>query len=68
MRMKATYKISFCMDSNCINYFEDSCMVALAEKGTEIEPFDNEIRDSEECKEFIAGTFLAYVIDLGEED
>ncbi len=68
--MKVTYDNAFCMDSKCIHYFEDTCMVAMAEKGTEIEP-DNipgRLRDSKECKEFKAGTFLAYEVDLKEED
>jgi len=66
--MKAIYKNSFCMDNSCMNYFEDSCMVALAEKGTEIEPFSDKERDSRDCKEFIAGTFLLYEVDLGEDE
>ena len=68
--MQATYDNAFCMDSKCIHYFEDTCMVAMAEKGTEIEPDNNpgRLRDSKECKEFKAGTHLAYEINLGEED
>lgn len=66
--MKATYDNSFCMDNKCINYFETSCMVALSEKGTEIEPYTDKERDSKNCKEFIPGTFLIYEVDLTEED
>lgn len=66
--MKATFENSFCMDSKCIHYFEDMCMVALEEKGTEIKPYTNKERDSQDCKEFKAGTFLIYEVDLKEED
>lgn len=66
--MKATYDNSFCMDSSCIHYFEDSCMIALAEKGTEIEPLDEMAQNGKKCEEHKAGTFLQYVVDLGEED
>lgn len=61
--MKAIYKNSFCTNSDCINYFEDMCMIAMAEKGTDIEPFNNKERDSKKCKEFKAGTFLRYVVE-----
>ncbi len=66
--MKATYKNSFCMDSDCINYFEDSCMLALVEKGTEIEPdhIPGHLRKSEECKEFERGTFSGYLFNEEE--
>lgn len=66
--VKATYDNSFCMDSNCINYFEDSCMEALTDKGTEIKPFTDKERDSNECGEFKSGTFLVYEVDLTDED
>lgn len=66
--MKATYDNAFCMNSNCIHYFEDNCMLAMAEKGTEIEPYDDIGKDTQECQEFKAGTHLAYVIDYKEED
>lgn len=72
--MKATYDNAFCMDSKCIHYFEDTCMVAMAEKGTEIAPYNLEYIEkhgrgkSKDCPEFRAGSHLLYVVDLGEED
>lgn len=64
--MKAVYKNAFCMDHTCMNYFEDTCMVALNEKGTDIIPYTFEERDSNECGEYIAGKFIAYVMDEEE--
>lgn len=70
--MKATYKNSFCMDSKCIHYFEDSCILCFEEKGTEIEPYNLEYIDrygrgkSKDCPEFRAGSHLMYVVD-GED-
>ena len=61
--MKATYKNSFCTNNDCINYFEDMCMIAMAEKGTDIEPFNGEKTDKK-CKEFKAGTYLTYLFDM----
>lgn len=66
--MKATYDNSFCMDNNCIHYFEDMCMLCMTEKGTEIEPLDDLWRESKECKEFRAGTYLVYEVDFSKED
>lgn len=66
--MKANYENSFCMEHNCINYFEDSCMIALEKKETEIEPYTDSGRDSEDCKEFKEGTCIEYIIELEEED
>lgn len=63
--MKAIYENAFCMDSKCINYFEDMCMVALDEKGTEIEPYTFDERDSEKCGEFQAGKHIGYSEDGG---
>jgi len=67
--MKATYENSFCMDSSCIHYFEDMCMGALSNNGseTEIEPLVTSQR-IKSCPEFRAGTFLIYEVDLKEED
>ena len=66
--MKAIYENSLCMDSNCINYFENMCMVALGNEGTEIEPYQSEYRCSKNCREFKAGTFLVYEVDFEEGD
>lgn len=66
--MKAVYENSFCMDSTCMNYFEDMCMVAMNNKGTDIEPYQSEPRCSKECKEFTPGTFLAYEVEFEEGD
>lgn len=55
------------MNSDCIHHFEDMCMVAMAEKRTEIEPFNDKERDSKKCKEFKAGTFLQYVVSKEEK-
>lgn len=63
-KMKAVFENAFCMDSKCINYFEDMCIAALEEKGTEIEPYTFDERDSEKCGEFKAGSFIAYVADF----
>lgn len=65
--MKATYKNSFCMDYSCIHHFKDTCMIAISEKGTDIEPLDEMAQNGNKCKEYKTGTFLAYEIDLGEE-
>lgn len=62
--MKATYENSFCTNNDCIHYFEDMCMVAMSEEGTEIEPFNNKERDSKMCKEFKAGTYITYLYDM----
>ena len=66
--VKAIYENSFCMDNHCVNYFEDMCAIALAETGEEINPLIDKERDSKDCKGFRAGTFLAYEVDLTEED
>ena len=72
--MKAIYGNSFCMDSNCIHYFEDMCMLCMAETGEEIEPYnidyieENGRGSSEDCKSFRRGSNLGYVIDFGKED
>ena len=56
------------MDSNCIHYFEDMCMLCMMETESEIEPYIDNERDNKDCKEFIPGTFLVYEIELTEED
>lgn len=58
--MKAIYDNTFCMDSKCVNYFEDMCLLALDEKGMDIEPYNDEYRESEECKEFVEGICEGY--------
>lgn len=67
--MKATYENSFCINSKCIYYFEDMCMGALSDNGsqTEIEPMTSRPRIND-CPEFRRGTFLIYEVDLKEED
>lgn len=71
--MKAIYKNSFCMDSKCINYFEDMCMLCMIETGQEIEPYNLDYIDkkgrgkSSDCKSFVLGCNLAYEINFEEE-
>lgn len=63
----ATYDNAFCMDSNCICYFEDNCILALQNEKVEIFP-DSTIyltsRRSEWCKQFKAGSNLMYVEEV----
>lgn len=61
--VKAIYENSFCMDSDCINYFEDMCLLAMEGKNTDIKPYKDLARDSTDCKEFKAGTFTQYAIE-----
>lgn len=67
--MKAIYDNSFCMDSNCIHYFEDMCILCMQETGEEIEPYSLEYIDekgrgsSKDCKSFRMGSHLMYVVD-----
>lgn len=61
--VKAIYENSFCMDSDCINYFEDMCLLAMEGKNTDIKPYKDLARDSTDCKEFKAGTFMQYAIE-----
>lgn len=67
--MKATFENSFCLDNRCIHHFEDMCMGALSDNGseTEIEPLVTSQR-IKDCPEFKAGTFIIYEVDLKEED
>lgn len=70
--MKATFGNSFCMDSNCINYFEDMCILCMTETGEEIEPYNIEYINkngrgsSKDCKSFKRGSNLMYVVDSND--
>lgn len=72
--VKATYDNSFCMDSNCIHYFEDMCMLCMTETGDEIAPYNIEYIEEKgrgsikDCKSFKKGSNLAYEVDLTDED
>lgn len=72
--MKAVYDNSFCMDSNCIHYFEDMCMLCMQETKDEIEPYNLEYIErkgrgnSKDCKSFRRGTYLVYEVEFSEED
>lgn len=68
--MKATYDNSFCMDSKCVNYFEDMCMLCMAETGDEITPYNLEYiakhgrGKSSDCKSFVLGTNMGYIAEV----
>lgn len=68
--MKATYDNSFCMDSKCVNYFEDMCMLCMAETGDEIAPYNLEYiakhgrGKSSDCKSFVLGTNMGYIAEV----
>lgn len=72
--MKATYKNSFCMDNDCINYFEDMCMLCMMETESEIEPYNIQYIEEKgrgsikDCKSFKRGSNIIYEIDLTDED
>lgn len=64
--VKAVFKNSFCMDSDCIHYFEDSCMLCLQDTKDLIFPDSTAFlkkRDSKLCKQFKNGSNLAYSED-----
>ena len=62
----ANFDNSFCMDSDCIHYMEDSCMLFLCDTGDLIFP-DSTVylkeRESSLCKQFSYGNHLIYVLD-----
>ena len=68
--MKSTYDNSFCMDSKCVNYFEDMCMLCMAETKEEICPYNLEYidkygrRKSSDCKSFVGGTNMGYIANI----
>lgn len=66
--VEAVYDNSFCMDSDCIHYFEDMCMLCMSDEGGLIFP-DSTVwlpsRQSEECKMFTRGSSIFY--ELSDE-
>lgn len=56
---------SFCADGDCINHYEDMCILAVNNEDLEISPETRFCfgRESGKCKQFVAGSFIAYILD-----
>lgn len=71
--VKAIYENSFCMDNNCIHYFEDMCMLCMQETEDSIQPYNLEYINkygrgsTKDCESYAAGSNLAYIESLWQK-